>query len=68
MNHASGGDKILAELFQIQKDDAVKPTLNMLANLENSTVATGPEKVSFDLIPKKGNTKECSNYSTNDLI
>ena len=41
-NKASGGDGIPAELFQILKDDAVKSAaLNMLANLENSAVATG---------------------------
>ena len=68
MNQASGGDRILVELFQIQKYDAVKLTLNMSANLENSTVATGPKKASFVSIPKKGNAKECSNYCTNDLI
>ena len=54
----SRGDGIPAELFQILKDDAV----NMLhsiwpANLENSTVATGLEKVSFHSNPK-GNAKE----------
>ena len=37
---------------------------NMPANLENSTVATGLEKVSFHSISKKGNDKECSNYCT----
>ena len=36
----------------------------MPANLENSTVATGLEKVSFIPIPKKSNVKECSNYHT----
>ena len=36
----------------------------MPANLENSAVATGLEKVSFIPIPKKGNAKECSNYHT----
>ena len=36
----------------------------MSANLENSAVATGPEKVCFIPIPKKGNAKECSNYCT----
>ena len=40
----------------------------MLANLENSAVATGLEKVSFHSIPKKGNAKECSNYCTIALI
>ena len=38
----------------------------MLANLENSTVATGLEKVSP--IPKKGKAKECSNCHTIALI
>ena len=36
----------------------------MPANLENSAVTTGLEKVSFIPIPKKGNAKECSNYCT----
>ena len=50
MNKASGGDRIPVELFQILKDDAV---LNMPANLENSAVATGLEKVSFHSNPKE---------------
>ena len=52
MNKASGGDGIPAELFQILKDNAVK-VLNMPANLENSAVATGLEKVSFHSNPKE---------------
>ena len=41
----------------------------MPANMENSAVATGLEKVSFHIpIPKKGNAKECSNYRTIALI
>ena len=40
----------------------------MLANLENSAVATGLEKVSFIPIPKKGNANESSNYCTIALI
>ena len=40
----------------------------MSANLENSAVATGLEKVSFHSNPKKGNAKECSNYRTTALI
>ena len=40
----------------------------MPANLENSAVATGLEKVSFHPIPKKGSAKECSNYHTIALI
>ena len=39
----------------------------MPANLENSAVATGLEKVSFHSNPK-GNAKECSNYRTTVLI
>ena len=40
----------------------------MPANLENSAVATGLENVSFHLIPKKGDAKECSNYCTIELV
>ena len=40
----------------------------MPANLENSSKATGLEKVSFHPNPKKGNAKECSNYHTTGLI
>ena len=39
----------------------------MPANVENSAVATGLEKVSFHSNPK-GNAKECSNYHTIGLI
>ena len=42
--------------------------LNLPANLENSALATGLEKVSFHCNPKKGNAKECSNYHTIVLI
>ena len=34
----------------------------MSANLENSAVATGLEKVSFIPLPKNGNAEECSYY------
>ena len=40
----------------------------MPANLENSAMATGLEKVTFIPIPKKGSAKECSNYYTIALI
>ena len=55
LNKASGGDGIPVDLFQILKDDAVKESvaLNMPANLENSAVATGLEKVSFHSNPKE---------------
>ena len=50
-NKASGGDGIPVELFQILKDDAMN--VNMPANLENSAMATGLEKVSFHSNPKE---------------
>ena len=54
-NKASGGDGIPVELFQILKDDGCceSAALNRPANLENSAVATGLEKVVFISIPKK---------------
>ena len=56
--------------FKSRKMMCESAALNMPANLENSTVATGLEKVSFHSIPipKKGNDKECSNYQTTALI
>ena len=51
MNEASGGDGIPAELFQILKDESA--ALNMPANLENSAVARGVERVSFHSYPKE---------------
>ena len=40
----------------------------MPANLENSAVATGLEKVSLHSSPKETNAKECSNFCTTALI
>ena len=40
----------------------------MSANLENSAVATGLEKVNFHSNPKEGNAKGSSNYRTIALI
>ena len=40
----------------------------MPANLENSAVATGLEKVTFHSNLKESNAKECSNYRTITLI
>ena len=56
MNKARRGEEIQAELFQILKDDAVKVLHSICqpANLENSAVATGLEKVSFHSNPKEG--------------
>ena len=63
MKKAGGGNGIPAELFQIIKDEA-SAALSISANLENSAVATGLEKVNFHLSPKKSNDKEISNYYT----
>ena len=55
MNKTIGGDGISAELFQILKDDTIESaTLKMPANLENSAMATGLEKVGFHFNPKEG--------------
>ena len=40
----------------------------MPANLGNSAMATGLEKVTVHSNPKKGNAKECTNYRTIALI
>ena len=69
MNKASGSDRILAKLFKILKDDAVEVLALILpANLENTAMATGQEKVSFHSNLKKGNAKECSNYCMISLL
>ena len=52
-NKAGGGDGIPVELFQILTDDAVIVLHSMSANLENSAVATGLEKVTFHSNPKE---------------
>ena len=54
-NKASGGDGIPAELFQTLKRWCCESVaLNKPADLENSAVATGLEKVSFHSSPKEG--------------
>ena len=54
MKKASGGDGIPVELFQILNDDAVKVLHSVCQQIwENSTVATGLEKVSFHSNPKE---------------
>ena len=58
-NKASGGNGIPAELFQIPEDDSCESAaLNMPANLENSAVATGLEKVSFHSMSFQSQRKE----------
>ena len=69
MDKASRGDKILAELFQILKDDAVK-VLDLICQQiwKSQQWPQGWKKSVFIPIPKKGNAKECSNYRTIALI
>ena len=69
MNKASGGDGIPAELFQILKDDAVKVLHSICQQIWKTQQWSQDWKRSvFIPIPKKGNAKECSNYSTVVLI
>ena len=53
-NKATGSDALPIELFQILKDECCESAaLNMSANLENSAVGTGLEKISFHSNPKE---------------
>ena len=68
-NKAIGGDGIPVELFQILKYDAVKVLHSICQQMWKSQQWPQDWKRSiFILIPKKGNAKECSNYSTIALI
>ena len=68
-NKTSGGDGIPVELFQIQKDDAVKVLPSICKQIWKTQQWPQDWKRSvFILIPKKGNAKECSNYHTVTLI
>ena len=69
MNKASGGDGIPVELFQILEDDAVKALHSIRQQVWKTQQWPQDWKRSvFIPIPKKGNAKECSNYSTIALI
>ena len=66
---ASGGDGIPAELFQILKDNAVKVLHSICQQTWKAQQWPQDWKRSvFIPIPKKGNTKECSDYCTLVLI
>ena len=68
-NKASGGDGIPFELFQILKDDAVKVLHSICQQIWKAQQWPKDWKRSvFIPVPKKGNAKECSNYSTIALI
>ena len=69
MNKARGGTGIPVELFQILKDDAVKVLHLICQQIWKTQLWPQNWKRSVSiLIPKKGNTKECSNYHTIALI
>ena len=65
MNKTSGGDGILAELFQILKDDTVQVLHSISQQIWKTQQWPQDWKRSvFVPIPKKVNAKECSNYCT----
>ena len=69
VNKASGSDGIPLELFQILKDDAVKVLQSICQQIWKTQQWPQDWKSSVLIpIPKKGNTKECSNYHTIALI
>ena len=69
LNKASGGDGIAVELFQIQKDDAVKVLHSIGQQIWKMQQWPEDWKRSvFIPIPKTGNAKEYSNYCTVALI
>ena len=69
MNKASGHNRIIANLFQILKDDAVKVLHSINQQIWKTQQWPQDWKMSvFIPIPKKGNAKECSNYHTIALI
>ena len=68
-NKASGGDGIPVELFQILKDDAMEVQHSICQQIWKTQQWPQDWKRSvFIPVPKKGNPKECSNYSTIALI
>ena len=68
-NKASGGDGIPVELFQILKDDAVKVLHSICQQIWKSQQWPQDwKRLVFIPIPKKGNSKECSNYYTIAVI
>ena len=69
MKKTSGGDGILAELFQILKDDVAKVLHSVYQQIWKTQQWPQDWKRSvFIPIPKKGNAKECLNYRTIALV
>ena len=68
-NEASWGDRVLVEMFQILKDDAMKVLHSICQQIwKTQQWPQGWERSVFIPIPKKGNVKECSNYCTIALV
>ena len=65
MSKADGGDEILAVLFYILKNDAVKVLHSIDSKFENSILATELEKVSFHSSPKEGQCQRMFKLSHN---
>ena len=65
MSKGHGGNGIPAEPFQILKDDALKVLHSICQQIWKTQQWPQDWKRSvFIPAPKKGNAKECSNYST----
>ena len=59
-NKASAGEGILAELYQVLKDDAVKVLHSICQQIwKTQQWPQDWKRAVFILIPKKGNAKEC---------
>ena len=68
-NKASGGDGSPVKLFQILNDDAMNVLHSMCQQIwKTQQWPQGWKRSVFISIPKKGNSKECSSYSTIALI
>ena len=68
-NKFSGGDGISAELFQDLKDNAIKVLHSICQQIWKTQQWSQDWKRSiFIPIPKKGNAKDSSNYSTIALV
>ena len=64
MNKVNGGNGISVELFEILKDDAVKVLHSICQQIWKTQQWPQDWKRSvFIPTPKKGNAKECSNYT-----
>ena len=71
VNKTSGGDGIPAELFKILKGDAIKVLHLCQLYQQIWKIQQWPQDWKRSIlipVPKKGSTKECSNYWTIALI